>query len=83
MKIVKFYTPGCGPCKAMTPILEKASSELNIPLESVDITNTPDLVAKYGIRGVPTTILLGDNYEVLAKFVGLKPNIAKEIESYV
>lgn len=83
MKLIKFYSKTCVPCKAMSPIVEKTVQAHNLDLIEIDVQEQPEKAAEYGVRGVPTVVLLGDNSEVIAKFVGMNPNLSKEIESYV
>jgi thioredoxin-like negative regulator of GroEL len=45
-----------------------------IIFEELDVDDNEDLVIEYGVRGVPTTIVLDENGEVLSKFNG---NISK------
>ena len=61
MKILKFSAKWCAPCNA----LKKTLSEMDIPHEvvEIDVDTELDKVTQYGIRGIPTLILLdgGDN----------------------
>ena len=54
MKVYKFYSPTCGPCK----VLEKNLQASGIQYESIDITKeeNEDLITKYGIMTIPTLI---------------------------
>lgn len=69
MKVIKFYAEWCGPCKVVGSNLKNAN--LPIPVMEVDIEDNDDLVAEYGIRSVPTTILLNDNGETIKRWVGI------------
>jgi len=72
MKILKFYSRSCVPCKMMDPLLDKLSSEFGIEVENINISET-DLVIKYEIRSVPTLILIDDNEEEIRKLIGSVP----------
>lgn len=77
-KIIDFHATWCGPCKVQKPILEKVAKELNIAVEYVDIEESPDVAQKYGIRAVPTLVMLKDE-QIVNKLVGLqKESILKE-----
>ena len=71
--LVDFWAPWCGPCKMQTPILEKVAAEVGekAVIAKVNVDESPDLAAKYGIRSIPTLILLKDG-ENKQQFVGLQ-----------
>jgi thioredoxin 1 len=45
--------------------------DLNLPIDVIDIDKDPEIAIEYGIRSVPTLVLMEDN-EVRSKIVGLK-----------
>ena len=74
-KCLKFGATWCAPCKALKPIFEKASQMeefKGIQFIEYDIEeeDSEDLVIKYGIRSVPTVVLLDENDNVLKKSIG-------------
>jgi thioredoxin 1 len=62
MKILRFTASWCQPCKSLAKNLEEA--KLNIPVEVIDIDVHNDLAIEYGIRSVPTLVLIDENIEV-------------------
>jgi thioredoxin 1 len=60
MKALKFEASWCQPCKMMTRIMEDASEQITIPVEKIDIDENMELAKQYGIRGVPTLVLVDD-----------------------
>lgn len=68
-KILRFSATWCQPCKMLAKNLETA--QLDIPVEYVDIDSNVTLTDDYGIRGVPTLVLLDDGKEV-SRLVGVK-----------
>lgn len=57
-KILRFTASWCQPCKGLAMNLE--SAELSIPIEVVDIDVMSDVAIEYGIRSVPTLVMIED-----------------------
>ena len=54
--LVDFFATWCGPCKMMTPVLEKfeAANAGKVQVAKVDIDESMELAERYGIQSVPT-----------------------------
>ena len=71
--LVDFFATWCGPCKMLSPILEKVASEHeDLTVLKVDVDEVGDVAAKYGIRSIPTLILFEDGKAVDMK-LGFMP----------
>jgi len=70
MKILKFSADWCGPCKMLQKTLD--DMVLPYPVESVDIDKQPELAGEFGIRGVPTMVLLTSEGSEQGRLVGGK-----------
>ena len=57
-KILYISANWCAPCKAFKPIVAEVTQELGIPVEYIDIDANSETAEKYGVRSIPTTILL-------------------------
>ena len=68
-KIIRFTAEWCQPCKTLSKQLE--TMELNLPIDVIDIDKHHEIAIEYGIRSVPTLVLMEDN-QVISKIVGLK-----------
>ncbi len=57
--LVDFYATWCGPCKAMSPILEQVKHDLGsqVRILKIDVDKNREVADKFKIRGVPTFIL--------------------------
>ena len=62
MKVLRFTASWCQPCKMLAKTLEDV--ETNVPIEVIDIDENSDLAKDYGIRGVPTMVMLDGDIEV-------------------
>jgi thioredoxin 1 len=62
-EVLKFSASWCGPCK-MLAMTVKELDDNTVPITDVDIDENLELATKYGIRGVPTLVLLKDGLEV-------------------
>jgi thioredoxin 1 len=52
--LVDFYAEWCGPCKALAPTLDQLAAENpQVRVVKVDIDESPELAARYGVRSVP------------------------------
>lgn len=70
--LVDFYATWCGPCKQITPILaELAKEKTGVKIVKVDVDENPELATQYGVRGIPTLIII-KNGEVVKTMVGFK-----------
>ena len=78
--LIDFFATWCGPCAAMTPILDEFAGENSDKLKVVklNVDENPKTPAQYGVRGIPTLILFNQGKEI-DKVVGMtsKDNLKK------
>ncbi|WP_425481151.1 thioredoxin [Dyella choica] len=72
--LVDFWATWCGPCKSLGPLLEKLAVEYNgaFRLGKVDVDQNQELAGVFGIRSIPTVILVKDG-QILDGFAGALP----------
>jgi len=76
-KVIRFTASWCQPCKMLAKTLEDIQT--NLPIEVLDIDAEPNIAIEYGIRGVPTLLMVEDG-NVLKRSVGMKN--AKELQEW-
>ncbi|HEY0823125.1 MAG TPA: thioredoxin [Ramlibacter sp.] len=72
--LVDFWAPWCGPCKAIGPILEKLETEYGgaFKLAKVNSDEEQQLAGAFGIRSIPTIVLM-KNGQPVDGFMGALP----------
>lgn len=71
--LVDFYADWCGPCRMLTPILEKVAKDVGskATIAKVDIDKAQKTATTFQITSIPTLILFKNGKEV-ARLVGLR-----------
>ena len=68
-KILYFTASWCAPCKTLSPIMDSLQGQINF--DKIDVDSNTDLSAQYGVRGVPSLVLL-ENGEEIGRLVGVQ-----------
>jgi thioredoxin 1 len=70
-QVIRFTASWCQPCKAYAPIFERVASETTgVQFKTIDVDSGDPLIMKFGIRNVPTTVVLNGD-EVVSKQSGM------------
>jgi thioredoxin 1 len=77
--IVDFWAEWCGPCHAVSPVLDRIVDERNgdLRLVKVNIDEQPELAQRFGVQSIPTMILFKEG-EPAAAAIGAQPKSALE-----
>jgi len=80
--LVDFYADWCGPCRMMTPVLEKVADESSgkVVIAKVDIDSAQSIASNFQVTSVPTLILFKDG-KAMGRLVGLRD--AETIKEFI
>ena len=80
--LVDFWAPWCGPCKQLTPILERVIAETQgaVKLVKMNIDEHPEIPGQMGVQSIPAVVAFKDGRPAEA-FMGVKPE--SEIRAFI
>lgn len=82
--VVDFWAQWCGPCRAIGPVIEELAGtyEGKAQIGKVDVDDNPELSQQFGIRSIPTILIMKDG-EVVDTIVGApsKGTLVEKIEA--
>ena len=71
--LVDLYATWCGPCKMLSPIVDKVSEDCkDVLVLKTDIDENPDIANEFGVEAIPT-LLIFENGKLKNKNVGFIP----------
>ncbi|PZQ89004.1 MAG: thioredoxin [Leifsonia xyli] len=79
--MVDFWAEWCGPCRAVSPILDQIAEEHadKLSIVKLDVDANPETALKYGITSIPAMYVF-QNGEVVKRVIGAKPKPALEAD---
>ncbi len=76
--LVDFWAPWCGPCRAVSPVLEQISDERGLRVVKVNVDENQQTAAQFQVLSLPTMILFKAG-QPAAKIIGAYPK--KKLEA--
>jgi thioredoxin 2 len=84
--LVDFWAPWCGPCRMVSPVVERVGRSLAGRLKVVKLNTdeAPDIAARYEVQGIPLLVLIDDGREI-DRLVGAvpEPQLRRFLEQHV
>ena len=86
LTVVDFWAEWCGPCRAISPIIEELSKQYNgkIKVGKVNVDHNPNVSINYGITSIPAILFIKDG-KVVDKQIGAVPKsiLEKKIQAHL
>src|SRR4051812_47538725 len=84
--LVDFWAEWCGPCKMIGPVVEELASDYEgkAVIGKVDVDSNPNTSAKFGIRSIPTLLVI-KNGKIVVKQVGAVPKsvLTQKLDAHI
>ena len=72
-RVLKFEASWCQPCKMLTKTLSDMDVDSIATIVKVDIDERGDLAQEFGVRGVPTMVIVDADNKEIKRLVGMHP----------
>ena len=86
LTVVDFWAEWCGPCRAISPIIEELSKQYNgkIKVGKVNVDHNTNVSINYGITSIPAILFIKDG-KVVDKQIGAAPKsiLEKKIQAHL
>jgi thioredoxin 2 len=84
--LVDFWAEWCGPCRMVSPVVEKVGRDNagKLKVVKLDVDGAPQVAGRYGVQGIPLLVLIVDGQEA-DRMVGAvpEPQLRKWLEPHL
>ena len=82
--VIDLFADWCGPCRMLAPVIDELASEYgDVKFCKINVDNSPELAAAFGVTSIPTVTFVKNN-TLMDLSVGFVPkaSLVKMIEEY-